>query len=224
MTSERADIDRDSISITQEAVTVGATPPPSPPGRGERPTVSVVSGPLERPSLTLSEAAEACGVSRSTVRRKHEAGEFPNAFKAGPDNAWRIPVTDLLGAGLRPGRPSPPDAVSEPDERVRAATVTLPKAELDALREQLQNERTRALVAEARLSERAETVDALKEALSEARQRAIEAAPARMPGPVVDVTTPATPAAPAIDVRDLNWRAKRRLRKQGQLPAGPVQV
>jgi len=80
--------------------------------------------------------------------------------------------------------------VSELDERVRAATVTLPKAELDALREQLHNERTRALVAEARLSERAETVDALKEALSEARQRAIEAAPAVQ-----------LPATQVIDVR-----------------------
>ena len=188
MTSERADIDRDAISITQGAVTVGTAPPPSRPERGERPTVSVVSDPPERPSLTLSEAAEACGVSRSTVRRKHEAGEFPNAYKAGPDNAWRIPVTDLLAAGLKPGRPSPPDAVSEPDERVRSATVTLPKAELDALREQLHAERTRALVAEARLSERGETVDALKEALSEARQRAIEAAPAPLPAAqVIDV-------------------------------------
>ena len=196
MTSERADIDRDSISITQDTVTVSTPPPPSSKGRGERPTVSVVSDPPERPSLTLSEAAEACGVSRSTIRRKHEAGEFPNAYKAGPDNAWRIPVTDLLGAGLKPGRPSPPDAVSEPDERTRAATVTLPKAELDALREQLHNERTRALVAEARLSERAETVDALKEALSEARQRAIEAAPAAHQPAVQVIDVRQSPEAP----------------------------
>ena len=190
MTNERAEIDRDSISITKDTVTVSAPPPSPSKGHGERPSMSAVSDPPERPSLTLSEAAEACGVSRSTIRRKREAGDFPNAYRAGPDTAWRIPVTDLLGAGLKPGRPSPPDPVSELDERVRAATVTLPKAELDALREQLHNERTRALVAEARLSERAETVDALKEALSEARQRAIEAAPAVQ-----------LPATQVIDVR-----------------------
>ena len=84
MTNERAEIDRDSISITKDTVTVSAPPPSPSKGHGERPSMSAVSDPPERPSLTLSEAAEACGVSRSTIRRKHEAGEFPNAYKAGP--------------------------------------------------------------------------------------------------------------------------------------------
>ena len=75
----------------------------------------------ERPSLTLSEAAGQCGVSRSTIRRKHESGAFPSAFKDG-EGAWRVPVTDLIAAGLTPGRPSPPDQVSEASEQARAAT------------------------------------------------------------------------------------------------------
>lgn len=163
----------------------------SPKASSEQAPASVVSDKIERPatrpSLTLSEAANMCAVSRSTIRRRHEAGDFPNAYKTGPDNAWRIPVTDLLAAGLNPGRPSPPDEVSEPDERSRAETVTLPRSDLDALHEQLVAERLRAAVAEARLSERGQTVDALKEALSEARQRAIEAAPALKNDAVVDV-------------------------------------
>ncbi len=195
---------------------------PGPVGEVERATLSQVSEPDERgvnnpavstrPSLTLSEAASVCGVSRSTIRRKHEAGDFPNAFKSGPDNAWRIPVTDLLGAGLNPGRPSPPDEVSEPDERVRAETVIMPRSELEGLKEQLTYERHRASVAEARLSERGETVSALKEALSEARQRAIEAAPAvrQTPAAVVDVRDP-NPSEPSR-----TWWGGRRKERRSQ--------
>lgn len=52
-----------------------------------------------RPSWTLSEAAERTGVSRSTIRRYRETGKFPNAYKA-TDKQWRVPVEDLLASGL----------------------------------------------------------------------------------------------------------------------------
>lgn len=52
-----------------------------------------------RPSWTLSEAAERTGASRSTIRRYRETGKFPHAYK-GTDKQWRVPVEDLLASGL----------------------------------------------------------------------------------------------------------------------------
>lgn len=106
--------------------------------------------PVSRPSLTLSEAAAACGVSRSTIRRKHETGAFPSAWKDS-EGAWRVPVEDLLGAGLRPGRPSPPDALSGPNEQAPSTTVTVPLSEWDALRQRAADAERLAEVAQVRV-------------------------------------------------------------------------
>ena len=54
----------------------------------------------DRPSWTLSEAVERMEVSRSTLRRRLEAGAFPNAAQD-PGGAWRVPLPDLLAAGFR---------------------------------------------------------------------------------------------------------------------------
>ena len=53
---------------------------------------------MTQTALTLSEAAEACGVSRSTIKRK--LPEFGNAYQ-GSDGVWKVPIADLLGAGLK---------------------------------------------------------------------------------------------------------------------------
>src|SRR5438034_1250927 len=51
--------------------------------------------------------AAACRLSPRTIRRKIAEGVFPNAYKAGEDDAepsgiWMIPVADLEAAGLDP--------------------------------------------------------------------------------------------------------------------------
>lgn len=53
----------------------------------------------------MREAVERTGVSRSTLRRRLDQGRFPGAYldQAGQ---WRIPLTDLLAAGLTPVQPS----------------------------------------------------------------------------------------------------------------------
>ncbi|MFJ2590859.1 helix-turn-helix domain-containing protein [Streptomyces sp. NPDC087538] len=61
-----------------------------------------------RPMLTQREAATACGVSRTTIRRR-EDGDLPGAVQD-PKRGWLIPIDDLLAAGLRPHAPAPPDA------------------------------------------------------------------------------------------------------------------
>ncbi|MFE7244866.1 helix-turn-helix domain-containing protein [Streptomyces sp. NPDC057580] len=58
--------------------------------------------------LTQREAAAACGVSRTTIRRRCEAGDLPGAVQD-PVRGRVISVDDLLAAGLRLHAPSPPD-------------------------------------------------------------------------------------------------------------------
>ncbi|MFJ3973400.1 helix-turn-helix domain-containing protein [Streptomyces parvus] len=64
---------------------------------------------MTRPMLTQREAAAACGVSRTTIRRRREAGGLPGAVQ---DEArgWLIPVEDLLAAGFRLNAPAGPDS------------------------------------------------------------------------------------------------------------------
>ncbi|MFB8107687.1 helix-turn-helix transcriptional regulator [Streptomyces sp. NPDC056007] len=64
---------------------------------------------MTRPMLTQREAAAACGVSRTTIRRRREAGDLPGAVQD-PARGWLIPVPDLLTAGFRLNAPAGPDA------------------------------------------------------------------------------------------------------------------
>src|SRR5689334_7777510 len=65
---------------------------------------------IDQPSghaLTIRDTAAACRLSPRTIRRKIADGAFPNAYKAGADDAepagvWMIPVADLEAAGLSP--------------------------------------------------------------------------------------------------------------------------
>lgn len=49
------------------------------------------------------EAAKVVGVSVDTIRRRLRGGEFPRAIRGSGSNApWRVPLGDLIAAGLRP--------------------------------------------------------------------------------------------------------------------------
>lgn len=82
--------------------------------------VAVLAATLERmsnrPSWTLSEAAERTGASRSTIRRYRETGKFPHAYKS-TDKQWRVPVEDLLASGLTLSGQAQPEQVSAPTEQ-----------------------------------------------------------------------------------------------------------
>jgi hypothetical protein len=70
-------------------------------------------------SLTIREAAAACGLSPRTIRRKLNSEAFPNAFKLRPRNGetegvWKIPLADLEDAGLEPTM-AHPTATSAPN-------------------------------------------------------------------------------------------------------------
>lgn len=88
--------------------------------------------------LTQRDAATACGVSRSTIRRRREAGLLPHAVED-PVRGWLIPVGDLLAAGFTVNAPAPPDPDPDPLESVSpgepdSTSAAGLKAELDRLR------------------------------------------------------------------------------------------
>lgn len=68
---------------------------------------------------TLKQAAKLTGVSHSTIRRRQEEGAFPNMFKDS-DGAWKIPLSDLEQAGIRPRSTERPQPKMD-----RSSTVTL---------------------------------------------------------------------------------------------------
>ncbi|GAB2463458.1 helix-turn-helix domain-containing protein [Streptomyces incanus] len=134
-----------------------------------------------RPLLTQREAATACGVSRTTIRRRREAGELPGAV-LDDDRGWLIPVDDLLAAGFHLNAPAPPDekAVGDlaPAERQQdPGDADALRTELERLRHEhalaLADERNARALAEAearhlkaRLDERATHIEDLQRALA----------------------------------------------------------
>lgn len=91
------------------------------------------------PVMGLAEAAKACGVSVSTVRRKRD--ELREHGAAETAAGWQIPVTALIAVGLMTRTTEAP-ASDTPDDAL--------KGELDALRHQLAEAQLRAAVAEER--------------------------------------------------------------------------
>lgn len=112
-----------------------------------------------RPRWTLSEAARRTGTSRATLLRRIEAGKIPGATKT--DSGWSIGVEDLLAAGFKPDRPSPPDPdhahVQPPDQPPTGAAQRIAELERElavahaqrVAAEQVATERERIIQAQA---------------------------------------------------------------------------
>jgi hypothetical protein len=123
-----------------------------------KPSESAVAGvmtpPVGVPTLGLAEAAKACGVSVSTLRRKRP--ELAANGAAQTANGWRIPVTALIALGLM-DRTTDARHDSQHDTPM-TPTTTPPSdaltAQLDALRAALADAEQRAAVAEAVAAER----------------------------------------------------------------------
>lgn len=157
-----------------------------------------------RPMLTQREAAAACGVSRSTIRRRREDGALPHAvFDEG--RGWLIPVDDLLAAGFRVNAPAPPDAGlagadtghgQDQEHEGTAAEVERLRAELaDARREAAEAEADRRVaVAEA---EAAREVAAARAAHIADLQQALAALAPAPERPALHPPVPAVPAQPS---------------------------
>nr|AFK88687.1 hypothetical protein [Acidipropionibacterium jensenii] len=122
------------------------------------------SGRPSGPTLSMAEAARACGVSVSTVRRHRDALVAHGATRH--DASWVIPLSALISCGLMP-RVTPPDAPSP--NNVAPAMTSHGDApltgEVQELRERLANAEHRTELAEAIAAERQHTIDAQRIAL-----------------------------------------------------------
>ena len=164
------------------------------------------AGQVPRPHLfTLSEAAAACGVSRSRIRRLLDADAFPNAVqeeqpgKGTSARVWRIPAPDLLAVGLVPNRSadSPADRPEAAGNLSEAQGGQVPGQELEQLRGDLDRERERRQAAEALAAERGQALDDLRLAL-----RLLEAANPGGPGPLPQDPEARTGAPTSSPVED----------------------
>jgi hypothetical protein len=135
---------------------------------------------IERPRLTITEAASAAGKHRNSIRRRLDAGQFPNAQK-NPSGVVEIPVEDLLASGLELNRPAPPAPDVQPPE-------TPEPAEVDTLRERLREAEHRAELAEALAGERERALEDLRVAL-----RALGPGEPQTPAPLAPTGAPQAP-------------------------------
>lgn len=78
--------------------------------------------------FSATQAATACGVSRTTIVRKIESGDIAGATKS-DTGAWEVPLSGLLAAGYRPGEPTPPEQVQEPEQPEESAEVKIARLE-----------------------------------------------------------------------------------------------
>ncbi|MGX5718360.1 hypothetical protein [Arthrobacter sp. MAHUQ-56] len=184
-------------------------------------------GTSKAPVLGLAEAAKACGVSESTIRRRR-----PELIAAGAvqDNrGWRIPVPALIELGLmdRTTAPDTPDTSDSPTAPGQGP-VTTPATQtplaplLEALREKLADAEKRAAVAEAIAEERERIIavqaqalrmleaprNAAKNTTQELPSEALstDAGGVPTPGKVdTDLVRPKTPA-PLRDRVKLRWQ------------------
>lgn len=119
--------------------------------------------------FTAGEAAQGCGVARTTISRAAAAGRIEGA-KRDEAGAWVLPLSGLLAAGFNPGKPSPPDPVAASVDRDKADELTRLRAQLDEARTDARLLHMRADAAEALAAERAERIVDLRQALRQLEQ------------------------------------------------------
>lgn len=147
--------------------------------------MTVTNSSMTAPTVGLAEAAQACGVSESTIRRRREELKALGAVQ-GP-RGWQIPIPALVQLGLMASTTAPDNvtaAGSLQDSPAKAATTGSNTGELEALREALRAAELRAAVAEARAEERERIISAQAQAL-----RMLEAPQSEQPTPETDMST-----------------------------------
>ena len=112
-------------------------------------------------TLTIAEASRATGLAPKRLRRHIGAGRFPGAFREatarGPDTGrWRIPISELVAAGCSL------DLAARERPEVRHGDANI---EIERLRAELAEERSRRIAAETLAEERGQALDEARRAL-----------------------------------------------------------
>lgn len=160
----------------------------------------VMTPPAGVPTLGLAEAAKACGVSVSTLRRKRP--ELTAHGAAQTAHGWRIPVTALIALGLM-DRTTGSHHDGQHDVPMTPTSDAL-TAQLDALRTALADAERRAAVAEAIAAERERMIQTQAMAL-----RMLEASKTPATPTTTAPTEPAENPVPAPSKEDPKHAHKR---------------
>ena len=109
-------------------------------------------------TVGVAEAAELCGVSDDTIRRRIWVGSLDAVREFEPNGPWRITLSALVAAGLRPHLGGAVSPASAPPPRTAAAfDAHLDSAAIiDELRSEVAEMRARTARAEALAEARAE--------------------------------------------------------------------
>lgn len=126
------------------------------------------------PVLTLKQAAEAAGVSVSTLRRKREA--LAKAGATISSEGWQVPLSALIEAGLMTASSRPRGGSDCADEAVSMKPLVSP--DVEALKAELAEWKNRALVAEAVAEERGRALADMRETMQVERMALRMLAPA----------------------------------------------
>jgi len=151
-------------------------------------------------TFTLKGAADACQVDPQTIRRRLDQLEEHGA-RRNEDGSYSIPLSALLAAGFRPGKPAPPD--STPDQSAVSPGDAPPApgdippaaaARITELERLLVEEHAALLVEQAHRQAADRVADTLERAL-----RMLEARESPVPAQTTEVMTSVEPerAAPA---------------------------
>ena len=116
----------------------------------------------------MAQAAEVCGVAKSTIARARQAGKFPNSQQQ-PDGSYRIPLGDLITARFLDRVTSTPTSQE----------VHKPKDATEHLHHELAQARHELALATQRAEYLQQILDAKEESLNALRVavKALESAP-----------------------------------------------
>lgn len=148
-----------------------------------------------RPTFGLTEAAKLTGTSRSTIKRKLAAGDFPNATKD-EDGTWRFSPGDLLAAGLKLRTPADAAGRSRRDDEDQDDEAAELLDRISDLERLLTIERVRREAAEQVAAEREKRAETAERALLmlEARPSPL---PSHQPASVRPAAAESAPRLPA---------------------------
>ena len=145
--------------------------------------------------LSLREAAAATNVSYSTIKRRQP--EFTHAYRDS-SGTWRMPISDLLGAGLKL-RIGSAEPVSQPSELpMNGAELVKARAEIQELGAKLAAERERRLVAETEARLLAANLDDFRRLALAGPPKAQEPAPVPVAAPAATEPVQAAGAAAVV--------------------------
>ncbi|MEO3977796.1 hypothetical protein [Streptomyces sp. CAU 1734] len=170
---------------------------------------------MERSLLSQREAAAACAVSLSTIRRRRENGGFPGA-RQDPVRGWLIPAEELPAMGAPLNTPAPavePSGTEGAGDRTAPTGPDASPPDIGRLRRELADALSQRRLAEAEVRVLSARIAAQREHLEDLRRLLFGGAPGWVPAPGPVRTAGGVLSFPPARHRPGRPRPWRRLRR-----------